>query len=308
MTSGSTPSIRLRDLETIHALLVGGTTIAAADILGVTQPSISRGLEAAEARLGVKLFDRVRNRLIPTKPALAMAGDLNSLFNLADVVQRRVSVMKTENEIVFIGTPVSLGTLASSAVALAVKQDTGATICLRSLRTSDLISRVAGNHVDLALGYIDWRPEWCDVVCDFGSQIGVLVPEGHPLFGASAYPVSRLASERIIGPNPLSPLGKKLQRATAAIGVIYQPSIEINLSLEAIELCKSLKIPLLIDQINVNCQGTTGLFLLPMAPIVATRIVGIKPRGVPLRPVSERIIGKIVALGGSSVGNTGLLR
>ncbi len=62
MRSGYVPTIT--ELQAFRACARLGTTIRAADDLGVTQSSISRSLSTLEERLGVHLFHRVRQRLV----------------------------------------------------------------------------------------------------------------------------------------------------------------------------------------------------------------------------------------------------
>jgi DNA-binding transcriptional LysR family regulator len=63
------PGITIRSLEIFVAVAKGGTMVAAAKQLGLTQPAISQVIGALEASLGVQLFDRsVR------PPALTLQG------------------------------------------------------------------------------------------------------------------------------------------------------------------------------------------------------------------------------------------
>lgn len=60
------PALDVRDLELVLALAEAKTTIRAASLLHLTQSAVSRGLLAAEGKLGVTLFDRTPKGLAPT--------------------------------------------------------------------------------------------------------------------------------------------------------------------------------------------------------------------------------------------------
>lgn len=51
-------SINLRHLRALPALAASGSVTAAADAIGMSQPSLTQGLSALERRLGTRLFDR----------------------------------------------------------------------------------------------------------------------------------------------------------------------------------------------------------------------------------------------------------
>jgi DNA-binding transcriptional LysR family regulator len=58
--------IELRALRQALALAQHGNFGRAAEALGVTQPSLTRGIAALERKLGVTLFDRTRKGVVPT--------------------------------------------------------------------------------------------------------------------------------------------------------------------------------------------------------------------------------------------------
>ncbi|MGE7467881.1 LysR family transcriptional regulator [Bosea sp. NPDC003192] len=63
------------DLEIFHAVAASGGLSLAAAALGLSETTVARRLKAFEARLGLPLFKRGANRLIPTETGLALAAD-----------------------------------------------------------------------------------------------------------------------------------------------------------------------------------------------------------------------------------------
>ena len=62
----------LRQLEILRAIIRCRTTMAAARQLGLSQPAVSNALKAMETQAGFALFERINNRLFPTREALAL--------------------------------------------------------------------------------------------------------------------------------------------------------------------------------------------------------------------------------------------
>ena len=80
--------MRLRHIEVFNAVMLTGSVSAAARMINVTQPAVSRTLQHAELQLGFALFHRVGGRLQPTVEAQALYPLVERLFNQLDEVQR----------------------------------------------------------------------------------------------------------------------------------------------------------------------------------------------------------------------------
>ena len=80
--------MRLRHIEVFNAVMLTGGVSAAARMINVTQPAVSRTLQHAELQLGFALFQRVRGRLKPTVEAQTLYPLIERLFTQLDEVQR----------------------------------------------------------------------------------------------------------------------------------------------------------------------------------------------------------------------------
>lgn len=72
--------LSLRQIEVFHAIMQTGSISGAGRSLHVSQPAISRVLALAEYRLGYQLFERNKNRLIPTPEARRLYSEVQSLY------------------------------------------------------------------------------------------------------------------------------------------------------------------------------------------------------------------------------------
>ncbi|MBO6518638.1 MAG: LysR family transcriptional regulator [Rhodospirillales bacterium] len=78
----------LKELEVFRTMLTTGSATAAAERLGVSQPTVSRTLAQTEERMGMILFVRQNGRLMPTAEAIALNTQLDTLFDGIDQVRR----------------------------------------------------------------------------------------------------------------------------------------------------------------------------------------------------------------------------
>ncbi|WP_158768869.1 LysR family transcriptional regulator [Paraglaciecola sp. L1A13] len=79
--------MRLRQIEVFHAIYTTGSITNAANLLYVSQPSVSKVLAHAELQLGFMLFNRTKGKLIPTTEA-------NLLFKEVDIIYKQLNSIK----------------------------------------------------------------------------------------------------------------------------------------------------------------------------------------------------------------------
>ena len=61
--------MRVRHIEVFNSVYRNGSVTAAAKLLNVSQPSVSKVLAHAEQQLGFRLFERIKMKLVPTPEA-----------------------------------------------------------------------------------------------------------------------------------------------------------------------------------------------------------------------------------------------
>lgn len=74
-------------LEAFRATVTCGTVSGAAELLGISQPAVSRAILRLEANLGVTLFDRRKGRLASTREALILFDHVERSFASFDKVR-----------------------------------------------------------------------------------------------------------------------------------------------------------------------------------------------------------------------------
>ncbi|UPJ52309.1 LysR family transcriptional regulator [Bradyrhizobium sp. 200] len=84
----------LRHARTFVAVAEFGTVSAAALRLRIAQPALSRQIAALEDEFGLKLFDRMRGRLLLTAAGEALLGDCQHLLKQASSLGERAQLLK----------------------------------------------------------------------------------------------------------------------------------------------------------------------------------------------------------------------
>ncbi len=147
--------MKLRHIEIFHAVYVNGSVSAAARVLNISQPSVSKTLRHAESLLGFPLFQRTKGRLVPTE-------DAHSLFSEVSEIQDRVSALREAGRNLKRGAGSilrlsALPSLALSALPAAVSQflKTHANVKfdLQTVHHDDLIRKLYEREADVAIAY-----------------------------------------------------------------------------------------------------------------------------------------------------------
>ncbi|MGH6814517.1 MAG: LysR family transcriptional regulator [Hyphomicrobiaceae bacterium] len=84
----------LRRLRTFIAVVEQGTVSKASLHLRIAQPALSRQIHDLEEELGIKLFDRVRRRLVLTGEGEQLLHDCRAVLGAADRVRERAQLLR----------------------------------------------------------------------------------------------------------------------------------------------------------------------------------------------------------------------
>lgn len=82
--------LRFRQLQAFHAIVEAGTVTGAAEALGISQPGISNLLAELERQTGLRLFERLHGRLLPTPEAELLHREIDLVVRGLDHVTQTV--------------------------------------------------------------------------------------------------------------------------------------------------------------------------------------------------------------------------
>ncbi|WP_287313604.1 LysR family transcriptional regulator [Mesorhizobium sp.] len=82
-------------VEVFQAVMKTGSMTSAARLLNLSQPSISKHIQALEATIGAKLFVREGRGILPTPTATSMFEEVHVLFDQANNIDRLLESIST---------------------------------------------------------------------------------------------------------------------------------------------------------------------------------------------------------------------
>ena len=145
--------MKLRHLEIFHAVMTCGTLSRAAESLNISQPAASKALKNAEMKLGFKLFQRVRGKLLPSSEALTLFEKAQNIYQDLDNLR-----LLADNQARDPRAKISLGCLPSLGLSLVpemvtdfYQQNANLVMTLTTEHTETLVKKLDLREIDLAL-------------------------------------------------------------------------------------------------------------------------------------------------------------
>lgn len=217
--------LKLQDLHVLMAVAQAGSMSKAAVLLNTGQPAISRSIAELEHALGVRLLERSRQGVKPTKYGRALLDGGTTVFDDLRQTVKNIEFLAdpTVGEVRIGGNPF----LAASFVAAAVER--------LSRRYPRMVFRIVpGNiralHRELTERNVDLLvTRWFGPIADehfdferlFDDSYSVVVGAGNPWARRRRVTLADLIGEPWVLPPPDGPLGSVALQAFRASGLDY---------------------------------------------------------------------------------------
>lgn len=204
--------MRLRHIEVFHAVYSCGSVTRAAEVLKVSQPSISKVLAHAEQQLGFPLFDRVRGKLFPTPEANQLFAQVARVSDGLDRVRQLAANLRSAEKgaIRIAATPAFGIDFLPGAIASYRKEHGDIMFSLETLRHEDLSIALMDSRIDIGLAFdLGNLPGIRSELLGYG-QFVVLTPTGLDLKPGGPLSLEDLAGQPFISLDNQGPLDRYL--------------------------------------------------------------------------------------------------
>lgn len=167
-------------LEQLAAVAENGTISAASEALHISQPSISRSMQKLEGILGVKLFDRTKNRVELNENGLLAAEYARRILQEEDAMVTRVQALDRSRNTITLGASAP-GPLME-LVPILTRAYSGTTISSELKPEEELLTGLENDLYQLIVLDHPVEDENEEMVCvPFGSErLFASLPPGHP--------------------------------------------------------------------------------------------------------------------------------
>lgn len=280
--------MRLRHIEVFNAVMLTGSVSAAARLMNVTQPAVSRTLQHAEVQLGFALFQRVRGRLVPTVEAQTLYPHIERLFAQLDEVQRLAVSLKagrTQRGELRVLTLLALSyEVFPRAMHLFRQKHPEVSVVHAALHSQQIVSSLVLQEADV--GYVFstiTHPALAQEQIAQGRVVCV-VPKG--LLGprqarARSLTVAQLAGLPVIGLDSRDPLGVTLGHSLREAEAGVQPVMTVQTYHVALALAHHGVGVALVEGCTAASADPSKVDVLPLEPVLPVPVQALRPASLP---------------------------
>lgn len=263
----------LRQLEAFAAVMTTGSITGAGQMLGRSQPAVTRSIQDLEQELGLRLFERNGPKVTPTGEAFALRSEVEfALTSVHRLRHRAENICRDNASQVRIGATAALAAgLLPAALARLPTDHAGLHIDLRSLLAEQVLQAALAGTLDLGVVSLPLEHRGLDLHWIGASVCMAVVAAGSALAGHETIDLAALAREPgaalVTLSNPYRLRGS-IDRVLTASKARFARVHETNSSINAVMLARA------------------GLGLAIVDPATA---LGIRVEGVVARPLVQRI-------------------
>ncbi len=218
----------MREIQVFRAVMQAGTTSKAATLLGISQPAVSQAIRKLETSSELRLFERVRGRLVPTQEAGALMEEVDRCFAGFELIEHRIRSLKSFGVgRLAVGSLPALGTgFMPRAIAAFGLQDRRIQMSFQIMSSREVLQQVAAGQLDFGLMADELSVAGLEH-SEFVRIPGVIAMHNrHPLAAKPRIALQDLIDHPFIALNPEDASRRRLETALNDQGLALRPILE----------------------------------------------------------------------------------
>jgi DNA-binding transcriptional LysR family regulator len=224
-----------RQLEIFHAVMRSGTITGAASFLGISQPAVSKAMQAMERKLGFALLRPVKGRLYPTPEAERLLPDADRIMAEMSAFQRLTGEVRTGGAGLVRVAASSASATALLPLATARFRRVHPTVRISShmLPARGVAEAVAAGMVEFGLALSPVQFPGLAVRTLGAAEMVCIAPLGHPLLRRETVSPTDIARYPLISFGGETHFGRLLDQAFDGAGAKREVTLQVTMSVVA---------------------------------------------------------------------------
>lgn len=276
--------------------MLTGTTIAAANMLNTTQPSIRRSLAQIQSAAKLKLFELDRGRLRPTPEAVMLFEAVQRNFLGLEAIEETVALLRRSGigRLRVACTP-ALGMSVMPAVTARFKaRQPDVHITLRTISSYDVREGLLNGLYDLGVTTNSLQLEGAQLQTKVVDQVAAVcvMSRSHRLAASAHVGPRHFQSETLLTLDRQDDLGDEWRRALAQAKVVPSSVIETTYSAT---ICRLAEVGAGIGVVNPYIASVFAdrLRVVPVKPTIGVKIFVAYPRHVAMSALASEFIAQV---------------
>ena len=274
--------MRLRHIEVFNAVMLTGSVSAAARLINVTQPAVSRILAHAELQLGFPLFHRLKGKLVPTTEAQTLYPHIERLFTQLDDVQRLANSLKgdqREGELHILSVLALSYEVLPRALRFFRQKHPDVKVTIDALHSPQIVSALVLQEADVGFVFSAIaHPALTQEHLADGRMVCV-APKGMlgaALVDAGVAHLADLADTPVVRLDVRDPIGTVVSHACREAGVGLQTAITVQTYHAALALAHHGHAVAVVDTCTAASADRSKVDVLALAPHIAVPIKSLR--------------------------------
>jgi DNA-binding transcriptional LysR family regulator len=287
--------LTIRQAEAFRAVMVCGTVSGAARTLGLTQPAVSRLVRDMQIGLGLRLFERRGNALVPTAEAQLLHREVElSFVSLARIERTAQELRRAARGMVRISAMAgpALGFLPRIAAEV-IRDNPGTYVALHANVSPTTLERVALRQFDLGLAYAPGAYPGLDAEELPGLEALCAIPASWPLAHARLLRAEDLLDQPLVSLGVSSRIWAQLEAQLRLLGGTPRVLAESTASEVLCELVAQGVGAALIDPFTATHRRMPGLVVRRLETPISYEVTIVTPSGVTLSRTTEDVCRRI---------------
>lgn len=245
--------IDISDIHMIQVIASVGSINKAAEILCVSQPTLSKKVSRLEQKIQMELFNRDVNGMVPTEAANFLLQQGDSLRNQLHGIERQLELMANKvGGVVRIGVgPIIEQLILPNVLLDFAEHDYQFKVSVNVLPAEELLHRLHNGYIDIAIGpfFDNDVSEALSAPLSLSEKLVVAVRPEHELTNQRVLTLNDTIGFKIVGPDVPKSMGAEIQN------LAKKPAFEPNITCENYSMAK-----LIVQNSNYITAGPESIF------------------------------------------------
>lgn len=292
-----------RDLQTFLAVAASGSITKAAEMLGRSQPSVTRNIQDLEAELGFELLHRAGRRVQLSEEGVAFEEEARRLLmSFTELATRAKMIAAGKGRILQIATTAAIGNgLLPAAMAELKDAELPHETHIGHFLASTVAQEVRSGRAEIGFSSLPLDTQGLTVLRLYSAPVVVALNEGDALAEFDVVPLSAFADRRLA--TILNPLRfqSHITRTLASRGIETGAVIRTNTAYSALLIANKTGAAAIVDPVTAYGLNLPGVVIRPIelaVPFYWGVLVAQKRR---LRPVPQALIEAVEAIAERSI-------
>jgi DNA-binding transcriptional LysR family regulator len=272
--------LNIRQIEAFQAVMAAGSVTRAGQRMSISQPAVSQLIAQFERHCGFKLFERQGSKILPTREAEVLYGEVQRMFVGVAQIDRVASALREQSwgAMCVAGFPAITRRMIPDMICKFTETRVDAHFRVESLRSRIVIDAVATQHADIGFSVIPGDRSEVESMLLHRLPAYCILHERHPLAERETIHAADLANESFVSLGPQDSSRNKIDRIFDDLNIPRRLRIEAGESETTFSFVAAEMGVAVVDPISVHNNQYNEVVVRKFEPIVEFEIWLIRPK------------------------------